>query len=220
MSRLSTPWGRFTAHLQAWFVDHEILRILYRNFFAISPNAFRSNHPSPRFINKLHKRFDLKTIISLRRADTTGQYLLEKEACDALDIELIHVVMSSRELPHKEKIFESRDVLRNANYPILIHCKSGADRAGLMSVFYRHFVLAEPISEARKELSMKYGHFRWADTGKLDYFFDAFCAFEQSHPEVSFSDWVEHHYDRDALDAQFKAAGWANIVVNKLLKRE
>lgn len=220
MSRLSTPWGRFSAHLQAWFVDHEILRILYRNFFQLSPNAFRSNHPSGRFIKKLHQQYGLKTIISLRRADTTGQYLLEKEACDQLGIKLEHILMSSRELPHKDKILLSRDTLLHADYPILIHCKSGADRAGLMSVFYRHFVLNEPINEARKELSMKYGHFRWADTGKLDYFFDAFTRFAEEHPDVSFIEWVENHYDREALDTEFKAAGWANIVVNKLLRRE
>ncbi len=220
MSKLNTKTGRIIAHLEAWFIDHEILRILYRNFYKLSDQAFRSNHPSPGLIRKLHEKYGLKTIVSLRTADTTGQYLLEKEACDQLGITLINHTMSSRAFPSKENIFKAKAILESAQYPILIHCKSGADRAGLMSVFYKHFILKQPIQEALSELSMKYGHFRWAETGKLDYFFDTFLAFEKQHPGTSFLDWVEHHYDPEQLNQEFKTKGWANIVVNKILHRE
>lgn len=220
MSRLSSTWGRFNAHLHAWFVDHEVLRMFFRNFYRLDAQTFRSNHPSPRFIKTLQQRYGLKTIISLRKADQSGAYLLEKEACDRLGIRLINHKMSSCNFPHAEMVLETKQLFVSIDYPVLFHCKSGADRAGLLSVLYRHFKLGEPISEARRELSIKYGHFRWADTGKLDYFFDCFCAFEQAHPEVTFEDWVTHHYDRDHLDKTFKSQGWANIVVHRLLHRE
>ena len=55
---------------------------------------------------------------------------------------------------------------------MLMHCKSGADRAGLMSVLYRFLHEGVPLKEATQELSLKYGHFRQADTGILDYFFE------------------------------------------------
>lgn len=220
MERLNTKSGRFIAHLQAWFIDHEILRVLFRNFYALSADAYRSNHPSPRFIKKLKKEVGLNTIISMRRADKTGQYRLEKEACDNLGITLVHLTMSSRSFPDVENILKAKEILETATYPILIHCKSGADRAGLMSVFYKHFILKQPIKQALSELSMKYGHFRWADTGKLDYFFDDFLQFESQHPEITFLDWVENHYNKTDLDQSFKAEGWANIVVNKILHRE
>jgi len=220
MSKLNSKTGRLLAHLEAWFIDHEVLRILFRNFYKLSDQAFRSNHPSPRFIRKLHQKYGLKTIISLRAADQTGQYLLEKETCDQLGIQLINHTLSSRAFPDPEKILQAKKILQTAPKPLLIHCKSGADRAGLMSVFYKHFVEGEPIAQAVKQLSMKYGHFRWAETGKLDVFFDEFLKFEKAHPEISFEDWVQHHYDKEALDQQFHAQGWANIVVNKILKRE
>lgn len=211
-------------YLEASLKDHGILRALYRNFYTISSNgyqkAFRSNHPSGFYVKKLKRQHNINTIISMRRADTTGQYLLEKQACDQLGIELINHPMSSRAFPEPEKILEAKRILLTAQYPILIHCKSGADRAGIMSVFYKHFVEGQPISEALSQLSMKYGHFRWADTGKLDYFFEAFLAFAKQHPDISFEQWVTDHYDRDALNKQFKADGWANIVVNKILRRE
>lgn len=220
MAHLQSKWGRFRAHLEAWFIDHEILRVIYRNFYAISPNAYRSNHPSPAFIKQLARKQGIKTIISMRRADKTGQYLLEKEACDKHGIKLINHAMSSRSLPDVDKILEAKTILENAEYPILIHCKSGADRAGLMSVFYEHFIEHKSIEESLKQLSMKYGHFRWAETGKLDYFFDSFLEFQKTHPDIPFLNWVTEHYDKPALNETFHSAGWANIVVNKILRRE
>ncbi|WP_019896156.1 fused DSP-PTPase phosphatase/NAD kinase-like protein [Hydrogenovibrio halophilus] len=225
MSKLHSKRGRLLAHLEAWLIDHEILRIWFRNFYRLAPRhsdtlAFRSNHPSPRFLRKLKQRFGLKTVLSLRAANQTGQYLLEKEACDQLGIELINVPISSRNFPKKDKLEQVITLLQSLDYPLLIHCKSGADRAGLVSVLFKHFVQGEPIAEARKQLSMKYGHFRWADTGKLDYLFDEFERFQTDHPEVSFHQWVQQHYDRDQLNQTFHASGWANIVVNKILHRE
>ncbi|AZR81829.1 fused DSP-PTPase phosphatase/NAD kinase-like protein [Thiomicrospira sp. S5] len=220
MEKLQTKWGRFKAHIEAWLVDHEILRFFYRNFHRLSENAFRSNHPSPAFIKKLKQKYGISTIISLRRADNTGQYQLEKEACERHGITLINHPMSSRSFPDVDRILQAKKILETAEYPILIHCKSGADRAGMMSVFYKHFILKQPISEALSELSMKYGHFRWADTGKLDVFFDTFLAFEKENPDTTFIEWVENHYDKPKLNQEFHAAGWANIVVNRILKRE
>ncbi|QBZ83553.1 protein-tyrosine-phosphatase [Hydrogenovibrio crunogenus] len=220
MENLQTKWGRLKAHLEAWFIDHEILRLFYRNFHALSNNAYRSNHPSAAFIQKLHQKNGIKTVISLRRADKTGQYQLEKEACDRLGIKLINHPMSSRSFPDADKILQAKKILEDAEYPILIHCKSGADRAGMMSVFYKHFILNQPIKEALSELSMKYGHFRWADTGKLDIFFESFLTFEKNHPNVSFIEWVQTHYDKPKLNKEFHAAGWANIIVNRILRRE
>lgn len=220
MERLKTKKGRLFAHLEAWFVDHEILRVLYRNFYKLSNDAFRSNHPSPAFIKKLKKANYVKTIISMRRADSTGQYRLEKQACDDIGITLINHPMSSRSFPDANKIMQAKSILENADYPILIHCKSGADRAGMMSVFYKHFILKQPIKQALSELSMKYGHFRWADTGKLDVFFEDFLQFEQQNPNISFTEWVQEHYDKPKLNEEFHAEGWANLVVNKILRRE
>ena len=220
MAQLDTQWGRTKAHLEAWFSDHELLRFLFRNFYKISDKAYRSNHPSPAFVNKLHNKYGVKTIISMRRADTTGQFLLEEEACKKVGITLINLPMSSRSLPDVDNILKAKALLESVEYPILIHCKSGADRAGLMSVFYEHFIEQKPIEEALKQLSMKYGHFRWAETGKLDFFFDDFLAFQKQNPDISFLDWVTDHYDKPSLNGQFHSSGWANIVVNKILKRE
>ncbi len=219
--RLQSPLRRVLAHLEAWLIDHEYIRVLYRNLHRLSENAWRSNQPSPGFVRKLHKQYGVRTIISLRCPDRSGQYLLEKEACDRYGIKLVHHRFSSREFPQTEAVLAARDLLRSVQYPILIHCKSGADRAGLMSVFYRHFILGEPIEQARrKELNWRFGHFRWGDTGKLDAFFDAYEAFKAHHPDTSFEDWLIHHYDRNALDAHYNTGKLGRVLIDKVLRRE
>ena len=220
MKRLQSPWGRFTAHLEAYFVDHEILRKLYRNFHPVAEGVYRSNHPSPGLIKRLRDRHGLQTIVSLRKADKTGQYLLEKEACDKLGVVLINRNISSRKLPRVDRVLEIKKIFEEAGKPVLIHCKSGADRAGLASVLYCHFILNEPIRDAVRHLHWRYGHFRYADTGRLDFFFDTFLAFEEKNPDVSFIDWLENDYDREALNKTFKPSGIANLLVNTILRRE
>ena len=224
MSLFNSRKERFKAYFDAMIKDHGCLRALNRNFHQISAEgfakAYRSNHPSPSFVKKLKNEYSVNTILSIRRADTTGAYRLEKDACDDYGIELINHTMSSRDMPKVEDILKMKQLLETMQYPILIHCKSGADRAGMTSVFYKHFIEKQPISEALAQLSLRYGHIRWAETGKLDYFFEAYLEFAKQHPDISFIDWVQNHYNRDELNATFKAKGWAKIVVNKILRRE
>ena len=58
----------------------------------------------------------------------------------------------------------------------MMHCKSGADRAGVMSVLYMHFRKGLPISEAIRQLDLKFGHVRAGLTGVLDYCFEKYIA--------------------------------------------
>lgn len=209
------------AHLQAWLIDHEYIRVLYRNFHPLSETAWRSNQPSPGFVRTLRQKYGIQTIISLRMPDNSGHYLLEKEACDKYGITLLHHKFSSREFPSAEAVLKAKDILHTAKSPLLIHCKSGADRAGLMSALYRHFVLNEPIEDVwRKELNWRYGHFRFGDTGKLDAFFEAYEAFKRKKPDIDFETWLTQYYDRDALNAQYNASKLGRLIIDKILHRE
>ena len=220
MKSLKSRWARFKVYFEAYLVDHGILRKLYRNFYPIADGVYRSNHPSPRFIKKLKRAYGIETIVSLRKADKSGQFLLEKEACDQWGIRLINHPMSSRRLPNPQKLLALADILESAKKPLLLHCKSGADRAGMAAVVYQHIVEKAPMEKAIKQLNWRYGHFRWADTGKLDFFFENFLKYEKDHPHETLLHWVNTHYDREDLNKKFKPAGWANILVNYILRRE
>ena len=63
----------------------------------------------------------------------------------------------------------------------LIHCKSGADRAGLMSALYLIIAKEQSAREAMGQLNWKYGHVKAAKTGVIDAFFRPTCLTKNKH---------------------------------------
>ena len=105
-------------------------------------------------------------------------------------------------------------------YPALMHCKSGADRAGIMSVLYIHFRKGLPIRQALDQLSFRYLHIRHGKTGVLDYTFARYLT-EGEPASMSFTEWVESPlYDPAAMKAEFRTNMWGNALVDGVLRRE
>ena len=70
---------------------------------------------------------------------------------------MVDFTITSREVPSRERVLGARDLFASIEYPALMHCKSGADRAGIMSVFYAHFRLGLPIRERQRPLAVAGG---------------------------------------------------------------
>ena len=134
-------------------------------------------------------------------------------------VTLVDLSLKSRAPPTRDKFLAMRDLLGRIEYPVLLHCKSGADRAGLMSVIVRHVREGIPISKAKEQLSLRYGHVRSADTGVLDAIFEHYLE-DEAKTGIGFWDWIETVYDPDQISRSFKARGWANRLVNGILNRE
>ena len=221
MSRydLSTPGGRFKARWDYVWKDHAFLRRWFMNAHWLGPDLVRTNQPSPRQLEGWATR-GIKTVINLRGERDEGYYWLEKAACERLGLTLIDAPLDSRDPPGKDRVRRARELFRSIEYPVLIHCKSGADRAGLMAVFYRHFHLGEPISKAMSELSKKYLHSREGLTGVLDHFLETYVN-EVEPTGVGFMEWVESDaYDPQAMRREFRAHWWGTLLTEKLLRRE
>ncbi|MET0182493.1 MAG: sulfur transferase domain-containing protein, partial [Caulobacterales bacterium] len=135
---LETVDGRKRARRQLFWEDHGFLRAMFHNFHWISPEMARANQPSPEEIAR-YAALGIKTIINLRGADDSGAYWLEAEACRQHGIALVDAPLSSRKPPTVERILRAKEIFETIRYPALMHCKSGADRASLMGVLYRHF---------------------------------------------------------------------------------
>jgi protein tyrosine/serine phosphatase len=216
---LTTPKGRFKAYWDYNFQDHAFLRAAFQNAHWVSPELVRTNQPSPRQLARWRDK-GVKTIVNLRGGFDGSFYALERDACDRLGLEMIDFVVTSREIPSREQVVGAKRLFETLKYPALMHCKSGADRAGVMSVLYAHFRLGQPIAQAVGQLSLKYLHMEAGKTGVLDYFFDRYL--EDVAPKgVSFLDWVESDaYDPKGMKADFRAKWWGNIFTEGLLKRE
>lgn len=219
----SPPWldqsiGPAIKRLDMLLVDHGIFRLLYLNKHPLGARAWRSAQPAPHQIRVLARQ-GVRTIINLRGARMCGSYWLERSTCARHGITLIDFQVGSRAAPTREQIAAAKELFERVEYPILLHCKSGADRVGLMSVLYRHLKEEVPLDEARRELSLRFGHIRQADTGILDRFFEVYLADNQRQP-MPFLEWVNTIYDPVELKRSFRSTGWARRLVDDILRRE
>lgn len=206
---------RIHAWLNMLFVDHGIFRLIYTNFHKVTEGLWRSAQPSPGDVRRLARR-GLKTIVNLRAGRGHGAWPLEMEAAKAHGIEIIDFPLRSRDVPDRETLLQLISFFRTLPQPILVHCKSGADRAGLMSTLYLLLCERQPYSEAIQQLSPAYGHFRWTRTGILDCFFERYVR-DSEEKQIDFETWVTHFYDAEQLRMDFKNRSWkSKLLLNRL----
>lgn len=217
-NELSTLRQRLYAHLDMLFLDHAVLRFVWTSRVEVAPGLYRSNQPLP-FQLAREARRGTRTIVNLRGARICGSYALEAEACRRYGLTLIDFPVSSRDVPKRETITAAKDLFARIEYPALLHCKSGADRAGLMSVLYLVMIKGEPVEKAMRHLSWRFGHVKQAKTGILDFFFERYLDYTRSAP-IDFLSWAETIYDPADVKAHFMSQWWANLLVDKMLRRE
>lgn len=212
-------WHRFRDVLHLILVDHGFLRSLYHNRFRLVGGLYRINQPSPWRLAIYQKKYDIKTVINLRgRNEQLGWYRLEERACEALGLRLVNTQVYSRGLVDAERLSELKEIIENLELPAVVHCKSGADRAGFFAVLYRHYRLGEPIEQAISELALRYGHSSSAKTGILDYFFEDFLLTRRRRQ--SFTTWYLFDFDRDSLCSGFRPIGLSEWIITRVLRRE
>ena len=215
---MATPAGRARAWRELIWGDHGFLRYLYDNTHAISPQMRRSFQPAPFHLRKF-AREGVKTIINLRGESPKGYFRLEQEHCEKLGLRLENFRAYSRDVPSKEFLHGARDLFQRIEYPAVMHCKSGSDRVGLMSSLYLFIHVGLPLDEAQKQLSLRYGHIKQGKTGILDFFFDQYRAYNAERP-TPFFEWVDTIYDPAAVKSEFMGDWWANILTDRILRRE
>ena len=215
---LNNARDRKQAYRDLYWGDHGFLRAKFANHHDIGGGMSRENQPSPNRIAQLAKN-GIKTIINLRGESPKGFYLLEVEACKEHGITLVNHRMYSRDTHSVEAIKGAWDLFETIEYPAMMHCKSGADRTGIMGVLYRHFKMGDPIETAIEQLSLKYLHVRQGKTGMLDFFFKDYLTYN-AHTPIDFMEWVETVYDQADVKARFMAQWSGNPVTELILRRE
>ncbi|MEB2845535.1 protein tyrosine phosphatase [Rhizobiales bacterium RZME27] len=130
------------------------------NFHTVIPGElYRSAQPTPDQIERYVKQYGIRTIVNLRgENDNQAWYDDEIAAARKLDIRHINFRMSAyKQLtgPEADKLVA---LMKDAPKPILIHCLSGADRTGLVSVIYSNQVAGLPEHQAERQLSILFGH--------------------------------------------------------------
>lgn len=218
---LSTEQARRRVYRQALWVDDGWVREFgLSNFHAVSAQAYRSGQPSPRHLRARIPRYGIRTVINLRGADPANPMLaLEEDLCARMGVEIHHLRLYSRDMPDPALLHEIHALLQKIAYPVWFHCKSGADRAGLFAALYLHWMQGVPLAQTRQLRLWPFFHYRWAKTGLLDHFIDAYTQATADGPKDLLT-WVDTAYDPVALKAGFRYQRVSDGLVRGLLRRE
>ena len=72
---------------------------------------------------------------------------------------------------------------------------------------------------AKKQLSWKYLHVKWAKPGVLDAFVESY-SIEYKKNKFKFMDWVKDKYNPEKLENSFRSVWWLNRFLDDILRRE
>lgn len=215
---LSTAGGRTLAWIDALFVDHAVFRLAWSNLAPVIPGkVYRCNHPTPARLARLTRSLGLRTLINLRGPAGNGSDALSRDAAARLGLDFFDMALESRGAPQRDRILRLHDIYCRMQMPALIHCKSGADRAGLAAGLLLLFEGAS-AADALRQLSLRFGHVRQAKTGILDAFFLRWQ--REGEGRKPFLDWVREDYNEVALRRDFRANGLASFVNDWVLVHE
>lgn len=215
---LSTRKGRVVAWIDSLFIDHAVLRLVWGNLSPVVPGkVYRCNHPTPSRLRRMTRRLGLKTLINLRGKTQSGSDALSREAARQLGLDFHDMAFESRGAPQKDRILRFHGIYACMRTPAIMHCKSGADRAGLASGLMVMFE-GGTAEAALRQLSWRFGHVKQARTGILDAFFLRYQ--REAEGRRSFLDWVREDYDEAALCRDFHANGLASFINDWVLAHE
>ena len=114
--------------------SYQIFSAATGNFKEVVPHkVYRSAQPTPEQLREWTKKYGIKTVINLR-GDEEKTVKDEQAAADELGLKMITMTLSSRRLPAMYLLLELIENIEAAEPPVLLHCRSGIDRAGTASV--------------------------------------------------------------------------------------
>lgn len=144
------------------------------NFHTVTPGVlYRSGQLSPERFEKLAERHGIRSVLNLQGA-TPGAAWWDDQVAVARKLGIVHydVGIRARFDPPPERIEEILQVFVEAPRPLLIHCRAGADRTSLAVAMWRMAVEGADKADARRQMSIVYGHIPFGQAAPMSRFFD------------------------------------------------
>lgn len=156
-----------------------VLQLVGNFHVVVEQQFYRSAQLDKATLTRVIQQHGIKSILNLLGASPEKSWYTDEIAVSkTLGIEHYDYEISASEIVTPDRIDEILKIVRDAPKPILVHCKNGADRSGLVAAVYLANVQGVTIREAAGQLSLYYGHFPWltGGTGAMD---DSFRMYEQ-----------------------------------------
>ncbi len=160
--------------------------------------VIRSAQPTTQ-LTRLIQDHRLESILNLRGGSSKDPwYVAEVRTAEANGVDFFDLPLNATRRPTRRELLLLIDVLDRCTYPLLIHCKAGADRTGLATAIYLMMRKGESPRQAARAFTLIHSHVpffgpehlhepleeyaRWLDSRKL------------AHTAQRFRDWVRNDY--------------------------
>lgn len=144
-------------------------------------------------------RHGIRTVVNLRgMCFGCDWYTDESRTTHRCDVSQEDVNLSASRLPPVTELHQLLRALDQSAYPILIHCRQGVDRTGLVSAVVLLLYTDADLETARGELRLCYGHVPLGRTTQMFRFFRLYEAWLKQqglqHARSHFRRWLAHEY--------------------------
>jgi hypothetical protein len=197
-------------------VTSEPVRVLVgSNSHEVLPGkVYRCAQPSPAALEDAIVKQQIRTVVNLRGCCAGFDwYLDESRVTHRHHVAQEDICLSAGRLPSSAEMRRLADVLEHSEYPLLLHCRRGADRTGLAAavVLLWHEEIA--LDAACRQLGLRYGHIELGRPAHLDLFFDLYRDWlkgqGQAHRCDLFRHWLRHEYSAGPFRAGIEWLGSA-----------
>jgi hypothetical protein len=133
--------------------------LFHGNFGVVDPErVYRSAQPDET-LPIVIEQYGLASILNLRGGSPSDSwYVAEVRVSRERGVDFYDLSMSATRRPRRRELLILLDLFERCRYPLLIHCKSGSDRTGLVTALYLMSRRGEPPDQALRAFSLHYGH--------------------------------------------------------------
>ncbi|GIW86746.1 MAG: hypothetical protein KatS3mg108_1070 [Isosphaeraceae bacterium] len=169
------------------------------NWGVVDPGrVYRSAQPHEELAHQI-RVYQIASILNLRGGSPDDPfYADEVQTARRHGVHFYDVPLSATERPGRQELLAILDVLDHAPYPLLIHCKQGADRTGLAATLYYLMKRNEAPELARRGFSLRHAHVPLLGPEKLhepiNEYADWLRREQLPHSPERFRDWLAYRY--------------------------
>lgn len=154
-----------------WLWESSIVRIS-KNFEEVDPGKFyRSAQLTPKELKEVIQKYGIKTVISLRGAPEKSYWApKEIETLAQSGVAFHHFSWATEYFPTTSELKGYLSALKSSEFPVLVHCRTGADQTGEAAAMYAIDYLKLPREEAiDQHLTLKNYHVRLFHPAKTEF---------------------------------------------------
>ncbi len=169
------------------------------NLAVVDPDrVIRSAQPTSQLAGWID-HFHLRSILNLRGGSRSDWwYDSEVKTAEAHRVAFYDLPLVATRRPTRRQLLFLINVLEHCPYPLLIHCKSGADRTGLASALYLMVRRNQTPEMAEHAFALEFGHVPFLGTEHLHEPLHEYAAWlknrQLTHSPERFRAWVKTEY--------------------------